>query len=82
MRPTQIFKKSAHFPLPTHHTAFALIKSGRRSRFLDIFLVSWLFFSMVYIFAYECNLRAYLMAVDFEEPIETDQERGELLDRV
>ena len=28
--------------------------------------------------SYECNLRAYIMAVDYEKPIETDQD---LLDR-
>ena len=40
--------------------------------------ISWVLFVLVIQTSYECNLRAYLMKVDFETPVDSEQD---LLDK-
>ena len=44
------------------------------SSFLRIILISWTVVAMWLTMAYECNLRAYLLSVDFEPEINNDKD--------
>ena len=50
------------------------MNSRKVSSFLRIALISWTVVAMWLVMAYECNLRAYLMSVDFEPEINTDKD--------
>ncbi len=58
--------------------AFSLI--DRRSYRISV--IFWLVYTNFLLMAYECNLRAYLVRTDFEDPVDSDLDlsrRGKVL---
>ncbi len=53
-----------------HSDATGAVKRNRPIRVLTLF---WLIFVFFTTSAFECNLRAHLLSVDYEEPIDWDK---------
>ena len=70
-------KRLKSAPRPGHNRFLGLSAGGPNlnSPSRTVLLASWLAFTTLIGLAYESNLRAYLMAIDYEPPINTNEVR-------